>query len=114
MEGQRITAVFLAVWALVAVPCLCAAGLIGHDCDCADSAGCHHEADCSNDPCPTVTASRGQEELDGPVLLAVVQSCPAAANAVACSPAPLFPLDSPGRFCPINLPYALSDIPLLI
>lgn len=62
------------VFVQVAMPSLCAAGVLGHACDCADSNRCHHESDCDSDPC-AVTLARPSELVDfdrAPVLLPVI------------------------------------------
>ncbi len=60
---RNVWTVSLAVWALVALPTFCAAGLLTHPCDPADmehavdhshdedESGCKHESDCERDPC---------------------------------------------------------------
>jgi len=61
------------------MPCLCAAGLITHACDCSESdghrhdsdgdhdSGCRHEGDCVEDPCRKVIM-RPERQNDDPVL----------------------------------------------
>ena len=41
----------LAFWALLLAPFLCGLGVLAHSCICEDSTECHHEMQCSTDPC---------------------------------------------------------------
>ena len=114
------------VWAVFALPCFCAAGLITHACDGSESAshqhdsdrdhepGCRHEGGCPEDPCSSVftRTERQGDDINAPgqgssTCLAVVDDdvrrlskANRAENVV--------PSQLP------NLPFPLSDIALLI
>lgn len=51
------------VFVQVAMPSLCAAGILTHNCDCPDDDRCHHESDCDSDPCG-LTLARQAEGID--------------------------------------------------
>lgn len=59
-RSQTIAAV-VALLALVALPGLCAAGVLLHPCDCGEADACGHESECSDDPCGTITARVGPQ-----------------------------------------------------
>ena len=114
------------VWAVLALPSLCTAGVITHACEYAESAshehesdydhesGCRHEEGCPEDPCNSVftRAERKGDNVDAPV-----QGC------FACL---AFVDDEVQRYSKAtwaenavfiqlpNLPFLPSDIPLLI
>jgi hypothetical protein len=68
MRPRKIVSVALTLWALLAMPTLCEAGVLTHNCvcdasvrcehstDCGHSfGGCRHEGGCSDDPCSRLT-----------------------------------------------------------
>lgn len=55
MDRDHAFGFLVAVWALLVMPALCTAGFIEHPCDCGNTTGCTHEADCGGDPCSIVT-----------------------------------------------------------
>lgn len=114
------------VWAVLALPWFCSAGVITHACECSEIAGCSHDTDCGHefgcrheggcpeDPCSSVftRAERQGDDVYAPgqgssTCLAVVDddvrrfSKANWAGNVVLSQLP-------------NLPFPLSDIPLLI
>ena len=106
----------VALWAIVAAPALCAAGVLAHMCECEESAVCDHESGCETDPCSDLVVLRdgsqdGLQEADGssapaqlPVPARLEPHSPASRTAHSTSPG--FP-PAPG------VPHA-SDLPLLI
>ncbi len=114
------------LWALVAVPPLCMAGVLTHACDCAeesccppgcasnDEAGCRHEGGCLDDPCTmrAIRTERHGDEVDETLLLtSIVSTCfdedrPHWARALHITAYEL----SAGS----KLPYPPSDVPFLI
>ena len=114
------------VWAVLSLPWFCSAGVITHACECSEIAGCSHDSDCEHefgcrhegncpeDPCGSVftRAERQGDDVNEPgkapsTCLAVVDddvqrfSGADRAENVVRSQLP-------------NLPFPLSDIPLLI
>ncbi|UCC30248.1 MAG: hypothetical protein JSU86_18865 [Phycisphaerales bacterium] len=107
-------------------PSLCVAGLVTHECDCAQRHGCEHESDCGHDhgcrhesDCPddpcAVVAVRAERQRDD--IRASVQMCvvccmvhPVTTHCVRSAIQTKF-LESPFA---VNLPYPTSDVPLLI
>lgn len=101
-------------WAVLAMPALCLGGIFVRACDCGGAVQCGHESTCWVDPCGQIAVRSRSQELD----VDIAVSLPAADW---CFP----PLDAdlsaggaheslsgfPSRR---NLPYARSDIPLLI
>ncbi len=58
----------------VAMPSLCAAGILAHACDCEESDRCHHESDCDSDPC-AIALARPSDAVDcatAPALLPAI------------------------------------------
>ena len=51
LGGTAIGIAALAFWALLLAPFLCGLGVLAHSCICEDFTECHHELDCSTDPC---------------------------------------------------------------
>jgi hypothetical protein len=45
-------------WAVIAAPLLCVAGVLQHDCPCAEESSCEHELDCGSDPCSEMVLRR--------------------------------------------------------
>ncbi len=105
---------FLALWALLVLPSLCTAGVIGHACGCGEASECEHESDCSDDPCNQLTARRSEQnnEMAETVPLAVSYTSFAVNLSRKSS------LDMRERFSERvsgkNLPYPPGDLPLLI
>ncbi|TWT45851.1 hypothetical protein RAS1_22860 [Phycisphaerae bacterium RAS1] len=48
---NRAVISFAVLWAFLAVPSLCGAGLLAHACQQHAANDCGHESDCSDDPC---------------------------------------------------------------
>lgn len=48
---SRAVISFAILWAFIALPSLCGAGLLPHACQQHDSANCGHEGGCQDDPC---------------------------------------------------------------
>lgn len=63
MARTQTMAVVIALLALVALPGLCAAGVLLHACDCGEANACGHESECSDDPCGTITAKVGPQVI---------------------------------------------------
>lgn len=72
---------FVLLWALLAMPALCTAGLLSHQCDCGNAAGCRHESDCGSDPCHIVALRHDDGAAKGtdlvPALVSLVMLTPA-------------------------------------
>ena len=112
VRSQR-PAVLVALWALVMLPTLCTADIMGHPCDCGMSAECKHEPGCSTDPCNRLTASREQRSDDLTVLVPYTVS-----RASFISTPKAFPCKSSlgidELFGRKHLSCHRSDVPLLI
>lgn len=110
----RILTTILTLGLIVVLPTLCAAGIIAHSCECESPADCHHEADCSDDPCgDDVVVSRSQgRHLDSalPIAMAAPNNALLNDNAAA-RPLQIIDSDAP---LDAGLPLHGSDIPLLI
>ena len=114
MARRQTIGIFLALWALLVLPVLCTAGMIGHACDCGLSAECGHETNCSNDPCNQLAARRsGQNDGIAETVPLVVSYSSFAVGVPQKSS-----LDIRECFCERasrrNLPYPDCDLPLLI
>ncbi len=122
----RATSVFLASWALLALPALCAAGVIGHTCDCVSESacvcqtddghdsGCGHESECPDDPCSIhVVRPERQNDNTAPVLLPVASITTILAvihqPASLVLPAGIYEMPDGTK-----LPFPPSDLPLLV
>ena len=114
MARRQTIGIFLALWALLVLPVLCTAGMIGHACDCGLSAECGHETDCSDDPCNQLTARRSGQNNDVANTVPLVVCSPSFAVSVPRKSS----LDMRERFSERvsrrNLPYPACDLPLLI
>ena len=62
----RFAMLVTALWAIVAAPALCAAGVLEHECRCDDGVACDHESDCDVDPCTELILRRDLAG-DGPL-----------------------------------------------
>jgi hypothetical protein len=78
---------FVLLWALLAMPALCTAGLLSHQCDCGNATGCTHESDCGSDPCRIVALRHDDGSAKGtdlvPALVSLVLLTPASPIAFA-------------------------------
>lgn len=103
----------IAVAVLFVTPALCLGGMLQHDCDCGVPNGCSHEAECAADPCGDGAAVRenghGGSGLGVSSALLAVE-WPAEATPLA-ERLPSGTSKPPAR---PNLPFASSDVPLLI
>ncbi len=124
----RCLHIVMACWSLVALPALCAAGMVGHPCevrterDCADHEGasgenghCEHESSCPEDPCNLIAVQRaeGEDEVVSAPALALTGPAGAAVVAQAAEAAPY--AGPPGQdWLTPYLPFPRSDIPLRI
>lgn len=54
----RAGLLIIAVWAVVAAPALCVAGVLAHECRCEDEIACDHESACESDPCGELLVRR--------------------------------------------------------
>ena len=113
----RPSLLIIALWAIIAAPALCTAGVLAHACPCDDghAEACDHEADCDLDPCSdqTLRKDEGQNSLGPDAGHDVLANCPVAPDVVSiherhdlneptsCRPAP-----------PLGVLHA-SDLPLL-
>lgn len=108
-----LTPLFFA-WALLLAPSLCAAGLLEHACGCESEQQCQHEDSCSSDPCATVTRPQDQQEelaLDVQWVPTTLPTWSVEPDVTARLARTLRPPVSPGH---LALPFAQSDVPLLI
>ena len=112
MVYKQTAAVLLTIWALVAMPALCASGVLEHACECDEASCCEDEASHCSDPCDMLVAGPGGRGDDDGVPSLVADGTFLSGNAGD------LPLES--RACvphvppPQNLPYPPSDRPLLI
>jgi hypothetical protein len=118
-RGQRVIRVgslIVALWAIVAAPALCTAGVLAHECACAEGALCDHETDCEEDPCSPQALRRDdlRDESLAHAVVATSASCPALpAILQPCDAAPRVRTSRPHRTPSPGVPHA-SDLPLLI
>jgi hypothetical protein len=88
----RPALLIVGLWAIMAAPALCAAGVLAHECPCEDSAVCDHESECDADPCSDQILRRdlsSDELFDS-----------AGLGTWARSPAIIRPLEAPRRAAP--------------
>jgi len=104
----------LALWALLVLPTLCTAGMIGHACDCGVASQCEHESDCSDDPCNQLTARRSQQNSDLAKTVPLVESYTSSADSVPHKSSLDVRECFSERISRKNLPYPPCDLPLLI
>lgn len=115
---SRSALLIVALWAIIAAPVLCEAGVLAHPGECADGEveACDHEADCDLDPC-SEQILRKDESSEGPT----VDAGPVAPAQHPAGPAAVALFDdsggsqnAPSDFTPpLGVPHA-SDLPLLI
>jgi hypothetical protein len=113
---NRPALVILALWASVAAPVLCTAGVLAHECECASGVVCEHETDCERDPCSEQLYRKDGSSgasVDGAAHDAPA-ACPVSAGIVARSAAagPAIP-SRPDLAPPPDVRHE-SDLPLLI
>jgi len=115
MTRRLMTDLFVALWALLALPALCTAGVIGHSCDCDHSTECAHEAECPSDPCSQLKVGRPQGSRE-PATVAAFHSVAWAGSILDVQGNS--PLEIRDRsYEPVgrkNLPYPPCDLPLRI
>ena len=129
---KRFATILAAVWALAFVPTLCMGGLLPHGCDRAAASGCEHESnlshesepshetdcshesDCSADPCAQIAVCKNLRSNDYEIVFLTLAACDASFSAGLTNRFP----DSPQKVSVpplrINLPFPVSDVPLLI
>jgi hypothetical protein len=110
----RLGILLIACWALLGVPTLCSAGVLLHECECAEGAQCGHETDCSSDPCATIISAYRSSQLPPQHQLFVALADPIllSANTGAISLSGQHSI-----YCAlerVNIPYPHSDLPLLL
>ena len=97
------------------LPTLCAGGLIAHACDCARDAVCQHEAGCDVDPCSELSAAtvKRSDRSEVALMHSVVEfRLPTSAYEGDPFGHALHALHPTGER--LHLPFAPSDVPLLI
>ena len=112
---RRSCSILLAVWALVLLPTLCAGGLIAHACDCARDAVCQHETGCDVDPCSELSAAtvKRSDRSEVALMHSVVEfRLPTSAYEGGPLGHALHASHPTGER--LHLPFAPSDVPLLI
>ena len=114
MARRHTTGCLLALWAFLVLPAFCTAGAIGHACDCGVSAECRHESDCSRDPCNNLTVSRPERNNGVAKIVPLVAACPSFAPGVQQIASLDVRKSFSERLTRKNLPYLVSDLPLLI
>ena len=104
----------MALWAVLAMPALCLGGILVHACDCGGAVQCGHESACWYDPCVQTMVRDESQELDVDIAVSLLAAdwcfLPLGAD-LSAAEAHEFLSGFPSRR---NLPYARSDIPLLI
>lgn len=110
----QILTTILALGLVLVMPALCTAGLIEHPCECGSAVGCHHESDCSDDPCGNdVVVSRPQgRNIDSALPMAMT----AAGSPLPIDTAAARPAENVDSGAPPGARTSLhaSDVPLLI
>ncbi|MFQ5495256.1 MAG: hypothetical protein ACE5EX_07720 [Phycisphaerae bacterium] len=114
MARRHGTGCFLALWAFLALPALCTAGVLGHACDCGGSSECRHESDCSSDPCRKLAASRPGQDNDMAKSMPLFVGFPSLAACVSQMDSLGVRESVPEGAPPTNLPCPPTDLPLLI
>ena len=112
MVHRQTAAVLLTIWALVAMPGFCTAGILEHTCECDEASCCEDEASPCSDPCDMLVAGPGERDNDNGIPALVADgaflsgdSQDLTIHSTACAPQVPPPKD---------LPYPPSDRPLLI
>ncbi len=105
-----------ALWALLALPILCTTEVLAHHCDCESETACGQDDSCADDTCHTMVV-RGRQHLhrDGqvshPDLPKTTDPCLAGFST---RPRPTLARDASPPLPLISLPFAESDVPLLL
>lgn len=124
---QKYVAITIVFLSLVAVPSLCTSGLLTHLCDCAHESDCDkdtgcdhesecaHEEDCPDDPCRAhfVRTERQNESVKAELDLLGTVAFEIPPDTVLAVLYPFLTCTVQNRSAP-SIPYAPSDIPLLI
>jgi hypothetical protein len=107
----RVALLVCALWAIIAAPVLCTAGVLAHECECDEVCICDHESECEADPCSELLLRKDESgtDVEVPALAAarLVASDPESGDRMAAPPCP-----HPDRAPPLGVPHP-SDLPLL-
>ncbi len=105
-----------ALWALLALPMLCTTEVLAHHCDCESETACDHDDGCADDACHTMVVparpnlQRGGQATHSDSPMSLV-SCIARFSA---RPHPALARDASPPLPILSMPFAESDVPLLL
>ncbi len=105
-----------ALWALLALPMLCTTEVLAHHCDCESETACDHDDSCADDACHTMVVP-GRPNLQRGGQAAHSDSPMTSGSCLARFPTRPGPAPACGASHPLpilSLPFAESDVPLLL
>lgn len=115
---SRLTTMMLpaTLWALLALPMLCTTDVLAHHCDCESETACDHDDGCADDACHTMVVP-GRPNLQRGGQAAHSDSPMTSGSCIARFPTRPGPAPACGASHPLpilSLPFAESDVPLLL